>query len=62
MDHADAIALTRELAAPFAARADEADRQGKLPTEDVKPLKNRAIWSLRFPANTVAPTYLFAPA
>jgi alkylation response protein AidB-like acyl-CoA dehydrogenase len=39
----------RELAAEFATRADEADRQGRLPTEDVQALKDSGYLTISIP-------------
>jgi alkylation response protein AidB-like acyl-CoA dehydrogenase len=43
------IELARRLAAEFATRADEADRLGRLPVEDVKALKESGYLSLSIP-------------
>ena len=37
----DALDLARDLATQFATRADEADRLGKLPAEDIRPMRAR---------------------
>ena len=44
-----AIDLARRLAKEFAARADEADRTGRLPAEDVEALKNSGYLGLSIP-------------
>lgn len=49
MHHDDAIALARDLAGQFAARADEADRQGKLPAADVQALKESGYLAMNIP-------------
>ena len=41
-----AIELAQHLAQQFAARADEADRLGKLPNEDVQALKDSGYLGL----------------
>jgi alkylation response protein AidB-like acyl-CoA dehydrogenase len=49
MHHADALDLARDLATQFATRADEADRQGKLPAEDVQALKESGYLAMNVP-------------
>lgn len=44
-----AIELARRLAQEFAARADEADRLGRLPAEDVRALKDSGYLGLSIP-------------
>ncbi len=41
--------LAHQLAGEFAARADEADRQGKLPAEDVQSLKDSGYLTISIP-------------
>jgi alkylation response protein AidB-like acyl-CoA dehydrogenase len=43
------IDLARRLAADFATRADDADRQGKLPPEDVQALKDSGYLTMSIP-------------
>lgn len=43
------VDLARQLAADFATRADAADRQGKLPPEDVQALKESGYLTLSMP-------------
>ena len=49
MQHSDAIDLARTLAEQFARRADEADRQGKLPAADVQALKESGYLAMNIP-------------
>lgn len=44
-----AVALARELAADFTIRADEADRAGRLPAEDVAALRDSGYLALSVP-------------
>ena len=44
------ITLARQLAADFATRADEADRIGKLPVEDINALKQSGYLGISVPA------------
>lgn len=45
----DVITLARELAADFATRATRADRQGRLPDEDVRLLRESGYLTLSVP-------------
>ncbi len=49
LEHGDAIEIAKTLAEDVAARADEADRQGKLPIEDVDALKQSGYQSFTVP-------------
>ncbi|MCB0209320.1 MAG: acyl-CoA/acyl-ACP dehydrogenase [Anaerolineae bacterium] len=44
-----AIELAKDLARQFATRADEADRQGQLPDEDIQALKDSGYMGLNIP-------------
>ncbi len=44
-----AVELARQLAADFATRADEADRRGRLPAEDIQALKESGYLALSVP-------------
>ena len=46
---AEACALARDLAAQFATRADDADRLGRLPSEDVRALRKSGYLALNIP-------------
>jgi alkylation response protein AidB-like acyl-CoA dehydrogenase len=45
----DAVDLARDLAGQFAARADAADRQGRLPAADVRALKESGYLAISVP-------------
>ena len=45
----DPLDMTKALAAEFASRADEADRAGKMPTDDVRALKSCGYLTLNIP-------------
>ena len=49
LEHGDAIEIAKTLAQDVATRADEADRQGKLPVEDVDALKRSGYQSFTVP-------------
>ena len=49
LEHGDAIEIAKTLAGDVATRADEADRQGKLPIEDVDALKRSGYQSFAVP-------------
>ena len=49
IEHGDAIEIARALAKDVAARADEADRNGRLPIEDVDALKRSGYQSFTVP-------------
>lgn len=46
----DPVALAEELAAEFAERADEVDREGRFPTENIERLRETGYLSLPIPA------------
>jgi alkylation response protein AidB-like acyl-CoA dehydrogenase len=49
IEHGDAIDIAKALAAEVAARADEADRLGKMPSQDVEALKRSGYQSFTVP-------------
>ena len=55
MQHSDAIDLARTLAEQFARRADEADRQGKLPAADVHRDNPWALTESEFQRERISP-------
>ena len=44
-----AVELAKDLAQQFATRADEADRLGQLPAEDIQALKDSGYMGLNIP-------------
>ena len=49
IEHQDAVEIAKALAEEVASRADEADRKGELPVEDVDALKRSGYQSFTVP-------------